>query len=126
MTPPCSYPSRDLASQGSTKYFAGVVPFMDPQMIAERVYLNIYWDIRGNMPAIDAFVAKMRHEFDVTVQCQMDRLRLLCANETFLEAFVMTHITTQFLDTGIEKRLRETFKARKVPDPGATATAAEI
>jgi hypothetical protein len=109
-----------------TKYFAGVVPFMDPGMIAERVYLNIYWDLRGDLPAVNALMAKMRHEFDITVQCQMDRLRLFCANEAFLDAFVMTHITTQFLDAGIESRLRKTVKARIAPDLGEDSDEAAL
>ena len=30
------------------KYFSGVIPFMDPLPIVERVYLNIYWDLHGD------------------------------------------------------------------------------
>jgi len=79
------------------------------------------WRLRsfhGDIPAVNALMAKMRHEFEITVQCQMDRLRLFCQNDAFLDAFVLTHITTQFLDSGMENRLRKTAKARIAPDLG--------
>jgi hypothetical protein len=98
------------------KYFAGVIPFMDPLMLIERVYLNMYWDLHGKLPAINALIAKMRADLDITIKCQMDRLHLFCKSDAFLNAFVNTHIATQFLEADMEKLLREQFSARNAPE----------
>jgi hypothetical protein len=97
------------------KYFAGITPFTEPLVIAERVYLSIYWNLGGDLQAVNALIAKMRHEFDITAQCQMDRLRLFCTNTAFLDAVVVTHLSTQFLDGRVEKRMRKAFQARTAP-----------
>jgi hypothetical protein len=97
------------------KYFAGVIPLMDPLAIVERVYLNIYWDLQGDLPAVHALMTKMRTELDVTLRCQMDRLQLFCQSDAFLNAFVITHIMTQLLDTNMEAVMRETFNSRNAP-----------
>ncbi|MDR3405034.1 MAG: hypothetical protein P4L99_21205 [Chthoniobacter sp.] len=94
------------------KYFEGVIPFMDPFVIMERVYLNMYWDLGGELPAINALTAKMRDEMDVTVRCQMARLRLFCRSDAFINAFVNTHIVTQFLGMDMEKLMRKRFVQR--------------
>ena len=96
------------------KYFAGVIPFMDPLMIAERVYLNMYWDLHGDVPAINSLIAQLRYELDVTVRCQMKRLRLFCKSDPFLNAFANMHIATMFLELSIETRMRERFNARNM------------
>ena len=98
------------------KYFAGIMPLMDPFEIIERVYLNIYWDLRGDLPAINALIAKMRDELDVTVRCQLERLHLFCQSDAFINAFLITHIATQFLDADIDTILREKFAARIAPE----------
>lgn len=98
------------------KYFAGVSPLMDPLAVIERIYLNIYWDLRGDMPAIEALLAKMRHELDITIRCQVERLRLFCKSDAFPNAFVLTHIVTQFLAADIESLLRERIDARQAPE----------
>jgi len=80
-----------------SKHFAGIVPLMDPFAIVERVYANIYRDLGGDLPAINALTARMRDQLDDTVRCQMARLRLICRSDAFLNAFVNTHIITQFV-----------------------------
>lgn len=105
------------------KYFAGIIPIMDPLMVVERVYLNIYWDLRGDLEAIHELISKMRSELDVTVRCQMDRLHLLCKRDAFLNAFATTHIATQFLEGDFETLLRERFESRAAPPAKPDAVA---
>lgn len=94
------------------KYFAGVIPFMDPPTMAERVYQNIYWDLHGDEAAVDRLIATMRGEIDYTVHCQIERLHLICRNDAFINAFVNTHIATQFLAPELLPELRARFAAR--------------
>jgi hypothetical protein len=97
------------------KYFSGVIPFMDAMTMAERVYLNIFWDLHGDVAAVDELIATMRSELDYTVRCQIERLRLICRNDAFINAFVNTHITTQFLAPELLPELRARFAARFAP-----------
>lgn len=98
------------------KYFSGVIPFMNAMAIAERVYLNIFWDLHGDVAAVDERIATMRGELDHTVRCQVERLRLICRNDAFINAFVNTHIATQFLAPELLPELRARFSARRAPE----------
>ena len=97
------------------KYFAGVLPFMHPMQIVERVYLNIFWDLKGDLAAVEALIAQMRKEMDITVACQIDRLRLFCRSDAFINAYVITHIVTQFLASDMEIQMRQLFNGRQAP-----------
>lgn len=97
------------------KYFAGITPFTDPESALERIYLNIHWDLGGNQTAIKALIAKMRRELDITLACQVERLRLFCRSDAFISAFMLTHIITQFLDQDMEAFVRERFDSRSAP-----------
>lgn len=98
-------------------YFTGVIPFMDAATIAERVYINMYFGLRGEEAAISRLIARMRAELDFTVRCQINRVRLVCHNDAFVNAFVNTHIATQFLSPDLLPDLRARFEARSAP-PG--------
>lgn len=97
------------------KYFAGVIPFMDPVTMAERVYQNVYWDLRGDEAAVNQLLTTMRSEIDLTVHCQIERLHLICQHDAFVNAFVNTHIATQFLAPELLPELRARFAARRAP-----------
>ncbi len=98
------------------KYFAGVIPFMDPPTMAERVYQNVYWDLHGDEQAVERLLATMRSEIDLTVHCQIERLHLICRHDAFINAFVNMHIATQFLAPDLLPELRARFAARTAPD----------
>ncbi len=87
------------------RYFAGVIPFMDAVTMAGRVYQNLYLELRGDEVAIEKLVAAMRSDLDYTVRCQIERLRLICRNDAFINAFVNMHIATQFLDPALRPAL---------------------
>jgi hypothetical protein len=99
------------------KYFSGVIPIMNPLAIVERVYLNLFWDLRGNPQAIKAMIAKMRKDIDVTMACQIARLHLFCKSDAFLNAFITTHILTQFLEGDMDQFVRERFEKRFAAAP---------
>ncbi len=84
-------------------YFRGVIPFMEPMVMIDRVGLNIYEDLAGDLPAIRALTTKMRKEMDITVHCQIARLRLLCRSDAFINAFINTHIVTQIMGITMER-----------------------
>jgi hypothetical protein len=97
------------------KYFTGIVPIMNPLALIERVYLNIFWDMKGNQEAIHALIAKMHQDLDFTLNCQLSRLQLFCKSDAFLNAFVNTHVITQFLEGDMEGFVRHRLASRSAP-----------
>ncbi|MBW1896390.1 MAG: hypothetical protein JRI47_04975 [Deltaproteobacteria bacterium] len=43
----------------------------------------------------------------MTTENQMRRLRLICKNDAFLNAFILTHLVTDVLYDNKDKKLRE-------------------
>jgi hypothetical protein len=63
-----------------------------------RVFHNLYFDCRGDLGKTRAIIAQMQEEIQVATRCQMDRLRLICRNDAFLNALVNVHSTASWLD----------------------------
>ena len=93
------------------KYFFGVIPLMGAQGVATRLYLNIYWLHKGKIEEIENFISKFNEEIRITSENQVKRLNLICKNDAFMNAFVSTQVTTEFLTMDIEKILEAAFDA---------------
>ncbi|MBW1743181.1 MAG: hypothetical protein JRJ47_07085 [Deltaproteobacteria bacterium] len=89
------------------KYFIGIIPIMDTQETANRLYLNMFWVHEGNKEAVDQIISRMSKEITITSQNQAERLRLICDNDAFLNAFVLTHMLTDILFENKDRKLRE-------------------
>jgi hypothetical protein len=89
------------------KYYYGIIPVMETEQIANSLYLNIYWIHRGDEEAIDKLIAQMSKEITMTTKNQMRRLRLICKNDAFLNAFILTHLVTDVLFENRDNKLRE-------------------
>jgi hypothetical protein len=89
------------------KYFIGTIPIMDTQETANRLYLNIYWAHEGNKEAVDRIISRMSKEITITSQNKAARLRLMCDNDAFLNAFVLTHMLTDILFENKDRKLKE-------------------
>ena len=93
------------------KYFSGTIPVMGTEEIANRVYLNIYWIHKGDKERVDQVISKLNSEIIITTQNQMERLRLICKNDALLNAFVLTHMTTDVLYENKDTKLRELMES---------------
>jgi len=89
------------------KYYYGIIPVMETEQIANSLYLNVYWIHRGDEEAIDKLISRMNKEITMTTENQMRRLRLICKNDAFLNAFILTHLVTDVLYDNKDKKLRE-------------------
>ncbi len=78
-------------------YFKGVNPLMPPPDIAAAVYKNLFLAAGGNLPDVSDILLQMRDELLHVVRCQMNRLRLICAQDAFLNAFVSTYNVTELI-----------------------------
>jgi len=95
------------------KYFFGIIPILGTEEIANRLYLNMYWIHKGNKESIDQVISKLNAEITITTRNQMERLRLICKNDAFLNAFVLTHLITDVLDDNKDTKLRELLEGIK-------------
>lgn len=92
------------------KYFIGIIPIMDTQETANRLYLNIFWAHGGNQEAVDQVISRMSREITITSQNKAARLRLMCDNDAFLNAFVLTHMLTDILFENKDRKLKESLE----------------
>jgi hypothetical protein len=93
------------------KYFIGIIPIMDTQETANRLYLNMYWAHEGDTEAVDKIISRMSNEITMTSQNQAARLRLICDNDAFLNAFVLTHMLTDILYENKDRKLKELLES---------------
>jgi hypothetical protein len=93
------------------KYFIGIIPIMDTQETANRLYLNIFWAHGGDQEAVDETISTMSKEITITSQNKAARLRLMCDNDAFLNAFVLTHMLTDILFENKDRNLKESLES---------------
>lgn len=79
------------------RYFKGVNPLMPADQIAEQAYRNIYFEQRGYMTAVRNIITRMREEISHTSACQIKRLRLICSSDAFINAFVNTQMSVEWI-----------------------------
>lgn len=91
------------------RYYFGINPLMDAREVRQRVYLNIYWLYKGDLQAIDKSISTFKNEIKITSQNQIKRLRLVCRNDAFINAFANTHISTDILSFDMEDDMEESF-----------------
>ncbi len=89
------------------KYYSGIIPIMETNEIANRMYLNMYWIHGGNVNAVNNTIFTMRKEITMTTQNQLERLRQICKNDAFLNAFVLSHMVTDVLYEFGDKKLKD-------------------
>lgn len=79
------------------KYFLGVHPLMSPDEVITRIHLNIFWDCKGDTQKVNDVLRAFRDEITCTCRCQVNRLRLICKDDTLMNAFVNTQVQIERL-----------------------------
>ncbi len=91
------------------KYYYGIIPLMNGQEVACRVYINMYWFNNGNEKEIDKLIEQFREELRVSSKNQVKRLSLVCKNDAFMNAFVNTQIVSEFLTMNIKQTIAKSL-----------------
>lgn len=78
-------------------YFARVNPLMPPDDLAAAVYRNIFLEAQGDRERVAVTILRMREELLHTTRCQMARVKLVCQQDAFLNAYVSTYVVIQIL-----------------------------
>lgn len=91
------------------RYFYGIMPLMDVEKIASRLYLNIFWFHNGKENEINRVISQFNEELRNTSKNIVERLNLICKSDAFMNAFVITQITTERLTTPMKDRIKKEF-----------------
>ncbi len=91
------------------RYYYGVNPLTGIRDIRDRMYLNIYWLQKGDLKAINRILSEFKNEIKITSTSQVKRMRLICKNDAFVNAFANTHIATDILSMNMEEALNTSF-----------------
>ena len=93
------------------KYFSGILPIMSAVEIANRLYLNLYWIHGGDKKRVDEVIAEFNETITHATQNQAARLRLICKNDAFVNAFALTQIISEVLYTYKDTKLKESVRS---------------
>jgi len=94
------------------KYYAGIMPLTDVEESSLRMYLNIYWNLKGNQEEIHSLIARFRDQIRMTTDNQVKRLSTICKKDSFVNAFVNAQLDIEFLSLDIEQRLALSFSSQ--------------
>lgn len=92
------------------RYFLGMNPLMQGREIASRLYLNLMFLHNCNMDEINKVISEFKEEIRITSKNQVARMKLVCQNDAFSNAFVNTQIITEILSMNLDKALEAAFK----------------
>jgi hypothetical protein len=88
------------------RYFYGIMPLMNGQDIAIRLYLNVYYCHEGKKDAVDDVLSEFRDDIFMTTSNQVKRLRYITKSDVFPNAFVATQIITELLTMNIAELVK--------------------
>jgi hypothetical protein len=93
------------------RYFSGVHPLMRTEEVVIQVYLNMFWACHGDVARTRALIATFHDEITETTRCQMDRIRLFCHSDSFLNALILTQIASEFLAAYVDDMMQCRFES---------------
>jgi hypothetical protein len=98
------------------KHFWGIMPLMEAQEIAARLYLNFLYLNKASKRAANKSISKFKEEITITSRNQVKRMNRVCENDAFMNAFVNTQIITDILSFDVSKLVDEGFNIREPAD----------
>ena len=93
------------------KYYAGIMPLTEVEESSLRMYLNIYWNLKGDQEEIHRLIAQFSEQIRITSENQVKRLAAICKKDGFVNAFVNAQMAIEFLSLDIEQRLSIAFSS---------------
>jgi hypothetical protein len=91
------------------QYYFDIIPVLGAIEFANRLYLNIHWIHEGNKDRIDGAISEFCEIITITTKNQLARLRLICKNDVFLNAFIGVQTITQLLNVSKDRLLEDSF-----------------
>lgn len=103
--------------------FLHVNPLMKLAAVASRIYLNAFWLSGGDPVATAECLKGLTDGLQVTIRCQLKRLRLICKSDSFQNAFASTHVLADLLETNLRGALDESLAQHRQRSDAATCSA---
>jgi hypothetical protein len=94
----------------SWKFFLGTHSLLSPHEMIARIYLNVYWDCRGDQEKVGRVLQSFADEITCTCRCQVKRLGLICKNDVLMSAFVNIQAQIEYLAMKGEAVLEQSFE----------------
>ena len=91
------------------RYFKGITPFMTPKEVAAHIFLNICWLNRQDRGKLDQIIQQLCDDVTLTSKSCINRLRLVCKSDAFVNAYVITHIYPALLSISSEEDINKYF-----------------
>ena len=92
------------------KYFFGVRALSSPQQVVSHIYLNFYWLNNGDEDKTRREIHTFVQEIKKSAEGLVDRLRVICKNDAFLNAFVNTQIIPELLYMNKDTHLKTSLE----------------
>jgi hypothetical protein len=92
------------------KFFLGVHPLLSPHEMTAKIYLNMFWDCKGDRKKTEQILGKFAEEINCTCRCQVQRLRLICRSDVLMAAFVNTQNQIEYLALCKDALLEQSFE----------------
>ena len=91
-------------------YYFGVSPISNQEQALSQIYLNIFWLKNGDENKTREAIDEYSKEIRISDECLLRRLRLICTNDAFLNAYANTQMSTEFLSMDADNILAMAFK----------------
>ena len=85
------------------QYFKGINPLQPFEENVQTVLLNIFWQCKGDKQQTKKVSGEVQKAIDITSRNCIKRIRLLCKNDAFMNAYVKTHAIGTFLSMSADK-----------------------
>ncbi len=92
------------------KYFYGVNPLMSAKEASARIYMNIFWENKGDKELVNKIISEFKIKLTAASKNEMKRLSLICKNDAFINAVVKTQLISEFLSLDYDKILEDAFQ----------------
>ena len=90
-------------------YYFGIIPIVGAVEFSNRLYLNIFWIHGGNRESTEKAISDFNEQVIITTMNQMARLKLICRNDAFLNAFVEAQSVPELLHRAKDTFLQDSF-----------------
>jgi hypothetical protein len=91
------------------KYYFGIIPILGGIEFAEKLYLNFFWMHDGDKESTDRAISEFYERITIATENQLARLRLICKNDAFLNAFVAAQSIAYLLNVRKDGLLKKSF-----------------
>jgi hypothetical protein len=92
-------------SERYSPYFKGVIPIIEQRELVSKIYSNIFVLNNGDARIISRVIADFKREMLESTRCLIKRLKFICKNDAFINAFVNANLLADMLE----------FESRDIP-----------